>query len=447
MSRICNMCYSAQNNTIEMEVYGPKFPNHYSASGFKPYIKFDFHELISAQAGITIDYNDGSDPVTVYPRTDTATDIYIGDPALNSIFTGVHTYIDNKSGWRVISLTVHGGLNTIKGINIYVIAMRGSLPIGITNCSKLESLLMDSVNGYSLERHNVSDWDYKQNGIEAMPPEFLKLKTLKSFNSHFSFKYDSDLNKSIPIEIMDSNLEALRYGGGTNETYFADKTINNFDKLPLLKSTLEKFTSDHSGLTPESIPSNWNENTNLKYIHLHGFRHAKNVEDLLVDGVTSRMFLQSYGTGDTENGNKWCNLINNPQLNYLQMIGRLNDSTVPIENLDNAILLKTLSMSGSTAQIALLSTQEEVEQFFNWWYTETERIASKDQSTVPYSPEGVLRDMTIGIGGPALTLNFTAPQDFVVGVSNGTIDPNNKLGNIFYVLKYQYNQNVSYTSA
>lgn len=448
MSRICNMCYSAQNNTIEMEVYGPKFPNHYAeAIYYKPYIKFDFYDVADAQEGIVIDYNDGSDPVTLMPRTSTATDIYIGDPELNEIFTGVHTYQDGKDGWRFIKLKIRAGLNAVEGFMMYNVATRGALPEGITRCSNLRVFYLNTVSGYSLEQQYVPGWNWQQMGIDTIPPEFLKLEKLESFQSHFGFKVTSQLAKSIPIEIMNSSIISLQYGGGTYAQYFSDKTINNFDRLPLLKNTLESFTSDHSGLGMNGIPDNWNENIKLKNLHLHGFVQATNVESVLVKGVTSHMNLQSYGIGDPDNGNKWFDLKDNPQLNYLQLIGRLNDPSVPIDNLDNAISLKTLSMSGSTAQIALLSTQEEVEQFFGWWYTETERIASKDQSTVPYSPEGVLRDMTIGIGGPALTLNFTAPQDFVVGVSNGVIDPNNKLGNIFYVLKYQYNQNVSYTSA
>lgn len=442
------MCYLKYKNTIDFEVYGATFPNQRISGTIKPYLKFTFLTAEDAQQGITINWNDGSDPETFKGRTETATDVWISKPEHYSASSGWHTYQDGINEWRIITITINAGLHTVTDIVMNYITTRGSLPTGITRCTNLNSLFLYAITGYSLEQIDVPNWDWRENGFDNLPPEFLNIQTLSSLTAHFSWKIGSDPSRSIPIELMNTALTQLNYGGGGDSQYFSDRNVNNFDKLPLLRKTLESFSSDHSGITNESIPDNWNDNSKLKTVHFHGFISLKKVETLLVDGVTTNAFIQSYGIGDGDNGNKWFDMVNNQQLNYLNLIGSLADSTVKIDNLDGAVKLKTIVMSGSTPQIALLGSEQEIINFFTWWLAETDRIASKDPTTVPYSDEGILRDMDIQIGGVHLDIILEAPNDFVAEVDNGTVDINgvNGLGRCFWILKNQYNQTVSYTA-
>lgn len=445
MSRICNMCYSAQNNTIEMEVYGPKFPNERTSGTYSvwPLTKFIFDTQDNANLGITVNWNDGTEEELITPTTQNRY-IQLSVPGHTTfIHDGSHTFQDGISGWRLITITVNAGLPTITGFEQQAIAARGALYKGLDKCPNLERIKFYSSRGH-VERYNDSSWIEANHGFDYFPPEMLKLEKLNYFDCHFAWKYDSEMNRSIPQELFNSKIITMIYGGGVAPS-FTQKETNNWENLPLLKASLKYFSSNYSGVNSNSRPDNWQENTKLNTVAFLGYSGGGDLTDWIVNNTTTSLTIQSENIGDESTG-VWMDFTNNPQLRSIKLIGSLRPNYVLPKNLANAIAFKNFSTSHSNANVALLSTQEEVEEFFDKWYEETERIASKDQSTVPYSPEGVLRDMTINVSGPALTLNFTAPQDFVVGVSNGTIDPNNKLGNIFYVLKYQYNQNVSYTA-
>lgn len=446
MSRICNMCYSAQNNTIEMEVYGPKFPNELVSGTYAvwPYTRFTFDTQAHADEGITVNWNDGTDEELITPTTQNG---YIQLAVPNHpTFThdGSHVFQDNMSGWRLITITINAGVQAVTRFEQQAIAARGALYKGLENCINLERIIFYSSVGY-VEKQNDSAWVEADHGFNYFPPEMLKLEKLSYFYSHFAWKKGSEMNQRLPQELFNSQIVTLNYGGGVDYS-FLQKETNNWDKLPLLKGTLNHFGSNYSGVNSNSRPDNWQENTHLHIVAFLGYAGGGDLTPWLVQNVTTSMTIQSGTIGDEITGT-WIDFKDNRQFNSLRLLGSLRDPSRKMDNMENAVNFKFINFSHPDTSIAVLSTQEEVEQFFDWWYAETERIASKDQSTVKYSPEGVLRDMTINVQGAALTLNFTAPQDFVVGVSNGTIDPNNKLGNIFYVLKYQYNQNVSYTSA
>lgn len=434
MVRICERCLNPEINVLEIEVFGSRFPNNRTtlSSVYKPRLVFTMSTEEDANKGIQIDWGDG-DKTDYHPST--GREFRFGSTTQWDNTFYEHIFPDGEEKWRTIKIKFNGGLDKLTRYYSEWLCYRGELHPTLSRAVNLETLYLYSCRGTDIEKYN--DTNFGEEGFNKIPPTILNLVNLQNFKSHFAWKVGSSLNEKIPLEFFNTSLVNLTYGGGMSIN-FRDKTINNFDKLPLLKSTLTNFASNYSSLNINSFPDNWGSNVNLRSINILGSNfNSTSLAKVLIPSIV-KLTVQSGGIGDVNNNNEWLDIPENSKLEQMRVLGSLQDSSKLPTNLQRATKLKGIFFGHAIASVALLSTTAEVTAFINSWYNFITTFASMD----PNAADQEFRGITFDFRGGSIASTYVSPNGFVLGSSNGTPTT---LGQKIWVLDNQYGHHNSYT--
>lgn len=441
MVRICERCLNPEINVLELEVFGSRFPNNRTtlSSVYKPRLVFTMSTEEDANKGIQIDWGDGN-KTDYYPSS--GREFGFGNNTQWDDSFYEHVFPDGEDKWRIIKIKFNGGLDKLTRYYSEWLCYRGELHPTLSRAVNIESLGLYSCRGTNIEKYN--DANFSEEGFDKIPSIILNLVNLKSFTCQFAWKIGSVLNDKIPLEFFNTSLVELTYGGGVSAK-FRDKTINNFDKLPLLKSTLTNFTSNYTGLEIDSFPDNWDSNISLKKLVFYGASIANsditkillyNIEDLSIQGIK---------IGDPNKNNNWLTIPNDSKLSRLYISGNndygncLNDASKLPLNLQQCKKLKFLIFSTGNRVLDVLSTTEQVTAWWSSWYPFIVANASMDE----YAPDQKFRGITFDFRGGIVDTPIEAPNGYIQGSSNGTPTT---LGQQIFVLSNQYDHVNSYTT-
>lgn len=436
MVRICERCLNPELlNTIELEVYGKRFPNFYLndevpdtvSDAIKnvllnsPVLYIEFEDEISASKGVTVIFNDGH--TTTYTPQVGSKVIQFGYTSGNN-----HTYQDSLSDWRIITIKFNGNIDNVVRYDSRYIRGRNIIP-QLWKMVNLNNVTVTEAKGFIEFWAEGKPYD----GFSTIPSELLKLINLKTFFVDNSLLAGSIVTRSIPIGLFNTSLEVLSYGGNS----LSDVATNNFNKLPLLSTTLRELKISSSGLTLQSFPSNWDSNVSLRTVWFHGFNGTNsNIGKLLIPSL-SLFYIISNNLGDPNDSNNWLDIPLNSELVTLQIYGSLNDTSKLPSNLQNATKLKYIFFGHSS--IPLLKTTEQVTAWWSSWYPFIVANASMDE----YAPDQKFRGITFDFRGGVVDTPIEAPNGYIQGSSNGTPTT---LGQQIFVLSNQYDHVNSYTT-
>lgn len=436
MVRICERCLNPEINVLEIEVFGNRFPNNRTtlSSVVKPRLVFTMSTEEDANKGIQIDWGDGNK--TNY-QPSTGREFRFGSTTQWDSSFYEHEFPDGEEKWRTIKIKFNGGLDKLIRYYSEWLCYRGELHSTLSRAVNLETLYLYSCRGTAIEKYN--DTNFNEEGFNRIPPTILNLVNLQNFTSHFAWKVGSSLNDKIPLEFFNTSLVNLTYGGGVSVN-FTNKEINNFDKLPLLKSTLLNFSSNYSNLNVGSFPDNWSS-LSIEFMSFLGFDGKNsNISKLLLNSIKN-FTIQSSSIGDITSG-EWLDIPENSKLERMTVwtfsSTGLNDPSKLPTNLQRAIKLKYLTFGHPTTSICLLSTTEQVTAWWNSWYNFITTFASMD----PNAADQKFRGITFDFRGGSIASTYVSPNGFVLGSSNGTPTT---LGQKIWVLDNQYGHHNSYT--
>lgn len=437
MVRICERCLNPDINVLELEVFGSRFPNNRSILDdvVKPRLVFTMNTEEDANKGIQIDWGDGNK--TDYQPSLGKEYRFGNNNQWDSTFYE-HEFPDGEEKWRTIKIKFNGGLDKLTRYYSEWLCYRGELHSTLSRSVNLETLYLYSCRGTNIEKYN--DENFNEEGFDKIPPTILNLVNLKSFTCHFAWKIGSSLNEKIPLEFFNTSLVNLTYGGGVSVD-FTNKEINNFDKLPLLKTTLLNFSSNYSNLNIESFPDNWGS-LNIEFMSFLGFNGTNsNISKLLLDSI-KYFTIQSRSIGEITSG-EWLDIPENSKLEKMTVwtfsYTGLNDPSKLPKNLERAVKLKYLTFGHPTTSICLLSTTEQVTEWWSSWYPFIVANASMDE----YAPDQKFRGITFDFRGGIVDTPIEAPNGYIQGSSNGTPTT---LGQQIFVLSNQYDHVNSYTT-
>lgn len=431
MVRICERCLNPEVNVLDLEVYGGRFPNFYNADEVpqlseslqkyvkeNPLITFKFKDELSASKGIEVDFNDG-----IKSR-------YYPEPGENYISfsynSNYHTFT-TKQVWHNIKVKFVD-IEGVIGYDTRYVRGRNELP-RLERFTNLKEIVIVNANG----RVESYAENLGLEGYSDVSSNILKLYNLSSFTIDGSLLIGSKPTKALPLGLFNTSIGILNYGGNS----FRDVATNNFDKLPLLSSTLYDLKLSNNDLTVDSFPENWKSNTKIKTLWLHGFvANSRSIGNLLLSNI-ELLYMISKDTIGVDN-DTWLDIPVDSKLANLTILGALSDPSKLPSNLNRAIKLKYISFGHSVTSICLLNTTEKVTAWWNNWYTFITIFASMDAN----APDQKFRGITFDFRGGSVGSPIVMPNGYVQGVSNGTPTT---IGQKIWVLDNQYGHHNSYT--